>query len=56
MLKDEEKNYSATELEALAEVWACEQFPPYLYERDFTIECDHNPLVIIKNMKNKTSR
>jgi hypothetical protein len=56
MLKCAEKNYSATELEALAVVWACEQFRPYLYGRDFTIECDHNPLVFIDNMKNKTSR
>ena len=50
ILKDTEKNYSATELEALAVVWACEQFRPYLYGRDFTIECDHNPLVFIDNM------
>ena len=56
MLKDAEKNYSATELETLGVVWACEQFRPYLYGREFTIECDHNPLVFIDNMKNKTSR
>jgi hypothetical protein len=56
MLKDAEKNYSATELETLGVVWACRQFRPYLYGRDFTIECDHNPLVFIDNMKNKTSR
>ena len=37
-------------------VWACEQFRPYLYGREFTIECDHNPLVFLDNMKNKTSR
>ena len=51
-----EKNYSATELEALGVVWACEQFRPYLYGRKFVIECDHNPLVFIDKMKNKTSR
>jgi hypothetical protein len=56
MLKDAEKNYSATELEALGVVWACEQFRAYLYGRKFVIECDHNPLVFIDNMKNKTSR
>jgi hypothetical protein len=56
MLKDAEKNYSATELEAIGVVWACEQFRTYLYGRKFVIECDHNPLVFIDNMKNKTSR
>jgi hypothetical protein len=56
MLKDAVKNYSATELETLSVVWACEQFRPYLYGRKFVIECDHNPLVFNYNMKNKTSR
>jgi hypothetical protein len=56
MLKPAEKNYSATELECLAIVWATEQFRPYLYGRDFDIHCDHNPLVYIDNMKNKSSR
>ena len=51
MLKDAEKNYSATELEALGVVWACEQFRPYLYGRQFVIECDHNPLVLCNYLK-----
>jgi len=56
MLNNAERNYSATELECLAIVWATEQFRPYLYGRRFKIECDHNPLVYIDNMKNKNSR
>ena len=55
-LKPAERNYSATELECLAIVWATEQFRPYLYGRKFTVECDHNPLVYLDNMKNKNSR
>ena len=56
LLNKAELNYSATELECLAIVWATEQFKPYLYGRKFQIQCDHNPLVFIDNMKNKTSR
>ena len=56
LLNKAELNYSATELECLAIVWATEQFKPYLYGRKFQIHCDHNPLVFIDNMKNKTSR
>jgi hypothetical protein len=56
MLKGPEKNYSATEIECLAIVWAVEHFKQYLWGREFTIECDHNPLVFINNMKNKSSR
>jgi hypothetical protein len=56
MLKGAERNYSATELESLAIIWAVEQFRPYLYGRKFTIESDHNPLVYIKDSKNKTSK
>ena len=55
-LRMQKKNYSATELEAIAVVWACEEFRTSLYGRDFTIDCDHNPFVFIDNMKNKTSR
>ena len=56
LLNTAEKNYSATELECLAVVWGIEYFRPYLYGRHFVINCDHNPLVYIENMKNKSSR
>ncbi len=51
-----EKNYSATELEACAIVWAIDYFRHYLYGHKFVIWSDHNPLVYMENTKNKTSK
>ena len=56
LLNQAEKNYSATELECLAIVWACEQFRVYLLGKHFIINSDHNPLVYLDNTKNKSSR
>ena len=56
MLLPSEKNYSTTELEALGVIWAIEHFKPYLWGREFDIATDHNPLVYIENMKDKSSR
>ena len=55
-LSDAEKNYSATELECLAVVWATDNFRHYLYGRKFTVWSDHNPLVYLNNAKNKHSK
>jgi len=55
-LTDAEKNYSATELEACAVVWAIDYFRHYLYGHKFIILSDHNPLVYMENTKNKTSK
>lgn len=43
-LNDHERNYSATEKELLAIVWATNYFRPYLYGVKFEILSDHQPL------------
>jgi hypothetical protein len=55
-LNDAERNYSATELECLGVVWACNYFRHYLYGKKFTVWSDHNPLVYLDNAKNKHSK
>ena len=39
-----ERNYSATEREALACIWACERWHFYLYGRKFLLHTDHQAL------------
>ncbi len=52
-LTDTEKRYSQTEKEALALVWACEIFHPYIYGISFELIADHKPLEIIYGPKSK---
>lgn len=39
-----ETNYSTIEKELLAIVWGVKYFRPYIYGREFDLECDHEPL------------
>ena len=48
-LNHAEVNYSTTEKEALAIIWAVEKFKPYLFGHKFTLVTDHKPLIFIKN-------
>ena len=51
-----EKNYSATEREALAVIAAIKKFQPYLHGRKFTIYTDHNALRWLMRITEPTGR
>ena len=55
-LSSAEKNYSATECEALAIVQALKYYLPYLHGRHFVIHTDHHALKWLMNIKEPTGR
>ena len=55
-LQPREQKLSTTEKECLGIVWAVELFRYYLYGRTFTLQTDHNPLVWLNQVRDKSRK
>ena len=55
-LNKEQRNYSPTEWECLALVWAVNKFQSFLHGCQFTLHTDHNPLVWLHKLKQPSGR
>lgn len=56
LLKSAERNYSTTEREALAVVWALNKFRGYVDGQEITIASDHQPLKWLMTLKSPSGR
>ena len=55
-LNDHEVNYSTTEKELFAIVWATKHFHHYVYGRKFKLITDHKPLIWLNSLKEPNSK
>jgi hypothetical protein len=55
-LMDAERNYSITELEALAVVWALNRFHSYLYGQSVTVVTDHTAVKAVLETPNPSAK